>query len=325
MSFSFAVSNVECLDLSKSSFGISTGVGFLDHMLDQFNSHAQVGVAISVSPEGDESCNVDDHNRHASYSQEALQASVGAALGTQLQSLLTNVPDGATSRFCCPLDEALVECIITKGTGSLSEFTLTPYGIYPRSTGRSKIGQMETKYIETFMRNLAENAGLGVKLLKIRGDNGHHICESAFKALSRALRNLLDGTNTNTDTAAMQELWGAQSDSYAQSLHLQRSGKIERKTKETSILVEVTLDGGAKGVSVETGLSTLNEFWTLLAKEANMSLTIQCSGDLWVDDHHTSEDVAIAVGQVLTKALGTKAGLNRMWCAEGQYGGEYIE
>ena len=59
----------------------------------------------------------------------------------------------------------------------------------------------------------------------------------------------------------------------------------------------------------------------LLAKEANMSLTVQCSGDLWVDDHHTSEDVAIAVGQVLTKALGSKAGLNRMWCAQGKSGG----
>jgi imidazoleglycerol-phosphate dehydratase len=219
------------------------------------------------------------------------------------------------------LDEALVECVVTKGTGQLVDFTLAPYGIYPRPTGRTKIGQMETKYIETFMKNLAESSGLDIHLLKIRGDNGHHVCESAFKALSRALRNLLDGANTNTDSPAMQALWGVNSDGYAQSLQLQRSGKVERKTKETSILVEFNLDGGAKGVSVETGIPTLNEFWTLLAKEACMSLTIQCKGDLWVDDHHTSEDVAIAVGQVLTRALGTKAGLNRMWCAEGQFGG----
>lgn len=322
MSSLFQVNNVECLDLARSSQGISTGIGFLDHMLDQFNSHAQVGVAISVSSNGD-ACDVNGHNRYASYSQEELQASVGAALGDELKVLLEKVPYGATSRFCCPLDEALVECIITKRTGSLQEFTLAPYGIYPRSNGRSKIGEMQTQYIQTFMKNLAEHAGLDVQLLKIRGDNGHHICESAFKSLSRALRNLLDGTNTNADSStAMQELWGEESDSYVQSIQLQRSGKIERKTKETSILVEVSLDGGTKGVSVETGIPTLNEFWTLMAKEANMSLTIQCSGDLWVDDHHTSEDVAIAVGQVLNKALGTKAGLNRMWCAEAQYGGE---
>ena len=321
MSSSFDVSNVECLNLAKSSFGISTGVGFLDHMLDQFNSHAQVGVAISVSS-GDTACSADEHNRHAFHSQEDLQASVGAALGTRLRTLLVSVPDGASSRFCCPLDEAMVECVVTKGNGKLVEFTLAPYGIYPKPSGRTKIGQMETKYIETFMKNFAESSGLDIQLLKLRGDNGHHVCESAFKALSRALRNLLDGTNTNTDSRAMQELWGVNSDGYAQSLQLQRTGKIERKTKETSILVELSLDGGAKGVSVETGIPTLNEFWTLLAKEAHVSLNIQCMGDLWVDDHHTSEDVAIALGQVLTKALGTKAGLNRMWCAEGQFGGE---
>jgi hypothetical protein len=135
MSSLFIVSNVECLDLAKSPHGISTGCGYLDHMLDQFNSHAQVGVAISVATNGDDaSCDVDNRNRFASHAQKDLQASVGAALGTQLKSLLTRVPDGATSRFCCPLDEALVECVVTKpsdGNGSLDEFTLAPYGIYP--------------------------------------------------------------------------------------------------------------------------------------------------------------------------------------------------
>ena len=48
---------------------------------------------------------------------------------------------------------------------------------------------------------------------------------------------------------------------------------------------------------------------------AGISLKIECNGDLWIDDHHTAEDVAIAVGQVINEALGTKAGLNRMWCA----------
>mmetsp|Transcript_22718 Transcript_22718/g.41303 ORF Transcript_22718/g.41303 Transcript_22718/m.41303 type:complete len:428 (-) Transcript_22718:29-1312(-) len=329
MSSLFTVSDVECLDLARSSLGISTGIGYLDHMLDQFNSHAQVGVAISITANGnDASCDADNHNRHAYFSQQDLQATVGTALGTQLKPLLANVPNGAKSRFCCPLDEALVECVVVKsdGNGSLHEFTLAPYGIYPKGTGRSKIGEMQTQHIETLMGNLATNSGLTISLNRIRGDNGHHVCESAFKALSRALRNLLDGTNTNTESAVMNELWGAgSSESYTQSIQLQRSGKIERKTKETSILVELYLDGGAKGISVETGLSTLNEFWTLLATEANMSLIIQCSGDLWVDDHHTTEDVAIAVGQVLNMALGTKAGLNRMWCAKGTYGDAVVE
>jgi imidazoleglycerol-phosphate dehydratase len=320
MTPSYEISNVECLNLEKSTHSISTGVGFLDHMLDQFNSHAQVGVAVSVVAA---ETNTEDHNRYAAYSQETLQNQVGAALGAQLKTILTNVPDGAQSRFCCPLDEALVECILTKGSGKLIEFTLPPYGVYPRPHGRTRIGQMETGYIQNFMTNLAQQSGLDMQLRKIRGVNGHHIVESAFKALSRSLRNLLDGTNTNinAESPVMRQQWGVNSESHRQSLQLQRSGKVERQTKETSILVELHFDDGSRGVSVETGIATLNEFWTVLAVEANVSLTVQCNGDLWVDDHHTSEDVAIAVGQVLTKAFGTKAGLNRMWCARGQIGG----
>lgn len=322
MPSSFDVSNVECVNLAKPPLPISTGVGYLDHMIDQFNSHAQVGVAISVfCPEAEAAT---DHNRHASLSQADLQSQVGAALGDQLRTVLRDVPEGATSRFCCPLDEALVQCQITKTSspGTLITFSLAPYGIYPKPNGRTKIGEMETAHLKLFFQHLAQHACLKIELDKIRGDNGHHIVESTFKALSRALRNLLDGTNVDdTESAAVQHQWGDASDSYIQSILLKRSGKVERETKETSISIELLLDGGAKGVSVSTGIPTLDEFWRLLASNANMSVLIDCSGDLWVDDHHTSEDVAIAVGQVLTKALGTKAGLNRMWCAQGQYGG----
>ena len=101
--------------------------------------------------------------------------------------------------------------------------------------------------------------------------------------------------------------------------------KHDRKTKETSILVDLKLDGGTSGVSIEIGIPTLDEIIQVLATEANMSLTIQCHGDLFVDDHHTSEDVSIALGQVLALALGTKAGLNRMWCAKADYGAAQVE
>jgi imidazoleglycerol-phosphate dehydratase len=59
--------------------------------------------------------------------------------------------------------------------------------------------------------------------------------------------------------------------------------------------------------------AVLNAFYTTLAQEAHMTLQIRCRGDVWVNDHHTAEDVSIAVGQCLTQALGSKAGLNRMW------------
>ena len=327
----FVVSNVECLDLAKSSHPISTGIGFLDHMIDQFNSHAQVGVAITINEI------TDDHNRHSSMDQSVLLPLCGSELGTKLRDVLNHdghgVPVGASSRFCCPLDEALVECQLTKRTsgagdepGRLVSFSLAPYGIYPKSTGRTKIGLLETIHLQAFMQGLAETSGLDIALQKLRGNNGHHIVESAFKALSRALRNLLDGTTTSGyESPNFVTLWGMESESWKQSIELERVGKHDRKTKETSILVDLKLDGGASGVNIDIRISTLDEIFRVLASEAKMSLTIQCHGDLFVDDHHTSEDVSIALGQVLTVALGTKAGLNRMWCAKANYGAAEIE
>jgi imidazoleglycerol-phosphate dehydratase len=62
-----------------------------------------------------------------------------------------------------------------------------------------------------------------------------------------------------------------------------------------------------------------------MATEGKTPLKVECHGDLFVDDHHTSEDVAIAIGQIWNKSLGTKAGLNRMWCAEGTHGNACVE
>jgi imidazoleglycerol-phosphate dehydratase len=176
---------------------------------------------------------------------------------------------------------------------------------------------LETAAIPEFWKAFAKATGLEISLIKWRGDNGHHIVEAAFKAFSRAMRNLLDGTNTCATGGSYQaSMWGPDSQNYKASLLLTRQAALERATKETNIQVKLALDGGAAGVDVHTGISMLDEFLTALAKEASMSLTVHCAGDLWVDEHHTAEDVAIAVGQILTQALGTKAGLNRMWCAQ---------
>jgi len=130
--------------------------------------------------------------------------------------------------------------------------------------------------------------------------------ESSFKAFSRALRVYLDPPRI-WDQGSLNDLAG---------VALKREGKIERTTKETSISVHVLLNGCSNDTLVETGTPFVDKFYTLLAKEACMTLKIKCKGDLWVDDHHTAEDVSIAIGQCLTQALGNKAGLNRMWLSE---------
>ena len=89
-----------------------------------------------------------------------------------------------------------------------------------------------------------------------------------------------------------------------------RTAKILRKTGETDISLELNLDGS--GIStIATGCGFLDHMLTLFAKHGRFDLTLTCKGDTWVDDHHTVEDVGIALGQAFTQALGDKKGICR--------------
>ena len=89
-----------------------------------------------------------------------------------------------------------------------------------------------------------------------------------------------------------------------------RSATIKRKTKETDIEVTVNLDG--TGVSnVATGIGFFDHMLEALARHALIDLTVEASGDLHVDGHHTVEDTGIALGQAIARALGDRAGIRR--------------
>lgn len=89
-----------------------------------------------------------------------------------------------------------------------------------------------------------------------------------------------------------------------------RSAEITRNTKETKIHVKVDLDG--QDVSdIDTGLKFFDHMLWQLPHHAGISLTLKCAGDLEVDEHHTMEDVAIALGEAITAALGSKVGIER--------------
>ena len=89
-----------------------------------------------------------------------------------------------------------------------------------------------------------------------------------------------------------------------------RTAEIIRKTGETDISLTLNLDG--KGQStVATGCGFLDHMLTLFARHGRFDMTVSCQGDTWVDDHHTVEDVGIALGQAFTAALGDKRGIRR--------------
>ena len=89
-----------------------------------------------------------------------------------------------------------------------------------------------------------------------------------------------------------------------------RIAKIERKTKESDIVVELDLDGTGN-VSVETGVAFFDHMLTALGSHASFDLTVHAKGDVEIEGHHTVEDTAIVLGQALGQALGDKKGIRR--------------
>jgi imidazoleglycerol-phosphate dehydratase len=89
-----------------------------------------------------------------------------------------------------------------------------------------------------------------------------------------------------------------------------RAAKLERQTGETEVRVELVLDGEGHS-DVETGLGFLDHMLASLAKHGRFDLQLACEGDLEIDDHHTAEDTALALGAALDKALGERRGIRR--------------
>jgi len=89
-----------------------------------------------------------------------------------------------------------------------------------------------------------------------------------------------------------------------------RSAKVERKTKESQVLVELNIDGTGN-TSIDTGEPFFNHMLEQLGKHSGFDLKVQTVGDMEVDSHHSVEDTSLAIGQALREALGDKAGIRR--------------
>lgn len=89
-----------------------------------------------------------------------------------------------------------------------------------------------------------------------------------------------------------------------------RTAKIDRKTNETDIKLSLNIDGTGKS-DINSGCGFLDHMLTLFASHGKFDLEIKCDGDTYVDDHHTTEDIGIALGQAFSQALGDKRGIVR--------------
>jgi len=312
------VDATDAVGVHEEGFSIACGIAFLDHMVDQLTAHAQLKVCLEVSWQGQALKPHSNEAKERGFDEEVAKL-VGTTLGAAMKELLSTgskewgerLSSASSFRFCAPLDEAFTELHLDfpgPGSPAGASLDLAPYGTFPRS-GRTHIGAFRTKLTEVILLELAKALGCGLRVRKVRGDNAHHIVEATFKSLARCFRKALD------------HFCGFSPGLYSVTLPYQRHSTTQRSTKETSIEVSVDLDpcGKAPG-TIKTGLTTLDQILSQIQQHSGAHMAIKCSGDLWIDDHHSTEDVMITVGKALAQCLGSKAGVNRMGCADGTYG-----
>ena len=151
---------------------ISTGVGFYDHMLESFGRHG--GFDLKIETRGD--LHIDMHHT---------VEDTGIVLGQAFKEAcdgFKGIRRFGTSYI--PMDETLTRCAV--------DLSNRPYLIWRVDFTRPKVGEMDTELFKEFHQAFAMNAGACVHLETLYGDNSHHIAESGFKALARALREAVE-------------------------------------------------------------------------------------------------------------------------------------
>ena len=147
---------------------IATGIGFLDHMLDLLARHSRMD--LTVRAKGD--LHIDDHHT---------AEGVGIALGQAVKQALGDMK--GITRYAdvhLPMDEALTRVAI--------DVSGRPFLVFKVKFGRDKIGTFDTELVNEWFQAFAMNAGITLHVETLYGSNDHHISESCFKGLARALR-----------------------------------------------------------------------------------------------------------------------------------------
>lgn len=150
---------------------ISTGVGFLDHMLELLAAHALVD--LEVEAEGD--LRVDEHHT---------VEDIGITLGMAMAEALGERRGIRRYGFLLPMDEALARVVIDLGG--------RPFVVFEAEFTRQKVGDLATELVEDFVRALAQHLGANIHVRVEYGRNDHHKIEAIFKALGRALRAAIE-------------------------------------------------------------------------------------------------------------------------------------
>jgi len=150
---------------------IATGIGFFDHMLDLLARHSRID--LTVKAKGD--LHIDHHHT---------TEDVGIALGQAVKQALGDM--GGINRYAdvhVPMDEALTRVAL--------DISGRPFLVFKAEFVRDKVGTFDTELVQEWFQAFATNAGMTLHVQVLYGTNDHHIAESCFKALARALRTAI--------------------------------------------------------------------------------------------------------------------------------------
>jgi imidazoleglycerol-phosphate dehydratase len=153
-------------------YTVSTGIGFLDHMLEQLSRHSLID--LSVKTVGD--LHVDQHHT---------TEDTGIAIGEALAQALGD--KRGISRYgtaYAPMDETLTRCAL--------DISGRPWLVWKAAFNTPRLGEWDTELIEHWFQSFAQAAGITLHIENLYGSNNHHIVESCFKALARALRQAVE-------------------------------------------------------------------------------------------------------------------------------------
>ena len=156
----------------SGTYNIETGIGFLDHMLDQLSKHSLID--ISVRAKGD--LHIDFHHTAEDVGialGEAVKQALGDKKGIRRYASSDLVMDGTLTRVALDVSGR-------------------PFLVWKVEFNRDKVGEMDTELFREWFQAFAMNAGITLHVENLYGDNNHHIAESAFKALARALRDAVE-------------------------------------------------------------------------------------------------------------------------------------
>ena len=153
-------------------YDVATGIGFLDHMIEQFSRHSLIDIACRI--DGD--LHVDQH-----HTTEDSAIAIGQAIA---QALGDKGGIGRYGAAYSPMDETLARVAL--------DISGRPYFVWKAGFTQEKLGELDTELVEHWFHSIAQAVGITLHIELLYGTNNHHICEAIFKGFARAMRTAVE-------------------------------------------------------------------------------------------------------------------------------------